>query len=228
MILCTGYKGYIGSLLFEKLKDAIGIDLKDGQNLITCDLPKGITLIYHLAAQSSVESSWGDPVHDADNLRMTVRLVKEYPKAKIIYANSAATKKPIQSPYGFSKWASGEYIKTFHKNYVLCTLSNVYGKNNKSVVDIFKNSKKVPIFGGGRQVRDYVHVDDIVRGLLLAKNWPTGEYEMGSGIGRNVRDLAIGKKIKYAPARREARISVLGNTTPNWRPRIRVMEYIKK
>ena len=225
MILLTGYKGYLGSLLFEKV-DAIGIDLKDGMNLITCDLPKDIDVIYHLAAQSSVESSWHDPVYDADNLRMTIRLVKEYPNARIIYANSAAAKSPIMSPYGFSKWASGEYIKTFHKDYVICTFPNVYGRNNKSVVDIFKNSDEVIVYGDGLQIRDYVHVDDIVEGLLLAKDWPKGEYEMGSGIATSVFDLAKGKKVTFAPARKEARESVLKNTTPNWKSTINIFNYL--
>ena len=228
MILISGYKGYIGSLLWEYMdSDAIGIDLKDGLNLLTCDLPKDIDIIYHLAAQSSVESSWHDPVYDADNLRMTIRLVKEYPNARIIYANSAAAKSPIMSPYGFSKWASGEYIKTFHKDYVICTFPNVYGRNNKSVVDIFKNSDEVTIYGDGLQIRDYVHVDDIVEGLLLAKDWPKGEYEMGSGIATSVLDLAKGKKIIFALARKEARESVLTNNTPNWFSTIKVLEYLK-
>ena len=56
---------------------------------------------------------------------MTARIVKEYPEARIIYTASSATKET--SPYGFSKWASGEYIKNFHKNYVICILPNVYG-----------------------------------------------------------------------------------------------------
>ena len=227
MILVTGYSGYIGSLLFEELDSvATGVDLKDGMNLITCDLPKDIDVIYHLAAQSSVESSWHDPVYDADNLRMTIRLVKEYPNARIIYANSAAAKSPIMSPYGFSKWASGEYIKTFHKDYVICTFPNVYGRNNKSVVDIFKTSNEVTIYGDGLQLRDYVHVDDIIKGLLLAKDWPGGEYEMGSGVATSVLDLAKGKQITFALPRKEARESVLINNTPNWKPVIRVLDYL--
>ena len=227
-ILCTGHRGYIGSLLFEKFdSNAIGIDLKEGYNLLTCDLPKNVDVIYHLAAQSSVESSWHDPVHDADNLRMTIRLVKKYPNARIIYANSAAAKPPIMSPYGFSKWASGEYIKTFHKDYVICTFPNVYGRNDKSVVDKFKNSEDVVIYGDGLQLRDYVHVDDIVEGLLLAIDWPKGEYEMGSGIKTSVLDLAKGKKITFAPARKEARESILTNNTSNWRSTTKVLEYLQ-
>ena len=183
-ILITGYRGMIGSRLFKKI-GGIGIDLKDGQNLITCDLPKDIDVIYHLAAQSSVEASWKDPVHDMDNLRMTARLVREYPNAKIIYTASAAT--PETSPYGFSKWASGQYIQNFHNNYVICMLPNVYGeKGGKSVIDIFKEQDEVIVYGNGMKTRSYVHVDDIVKGLILAKDWDKRFYCLGDGKATSV------------------------------------------
>lgn len=225
MILITGHKGYIGSLLQEKV-NGTGVDVKDGFNLLTCDLPKGVDTIYHLAAQSIVESSWSDPLHDLDNIRITARLVKEYPDAKIIYANSAAAVEPIMSPYGFSKWASAEYIKRFHKNYVICILPNVYGRKNKSVVDIFKNSDELTVYGDGLQTRDYVHVDDIVEALVKAVKWPVGEYELGSGQSTTVLDLVHGKPFKCVPARKEARESLLKNTTPNWEPEKNVHEYL--
>lgn len=225
MTFLTGHKGYIGSLLYKKI-GGLGVDLQEGFNLLTCDLPKGVDLIYHLAAQSFVESSHTDPLHDLNNIRITARLVKEYPNARIIYANSAAAKPPIMSPYGFSKWASAEYLKAFHKDYVICTFPNVYGRNNKSVVDIFKGSKDVTVFGDGLQTRDYVHVDDIVDALLQASGWPTGEYELGSGTPTTVLELAKGKNITFAPPRKEARESMLKNTTPNWEPTINVIDYL--
>ena len=221
--LICGHKGFIGSRLFKKLR-AIGIDIKNGHNLITTELPKDIEIIYHLAAQSSVEASWQDPVHDMDNLRMTARLVKEYPNAKIIYTASSAT--PTTSPYGFSKWASAEYIKNFHNNYVICTLPNVYGeKGGKSVVDIFKDNDEVVIYGDGEQTRSYVHVDDIVEALVLAKDWEVGEYSLGNGNATSILELVEGKKVKFALARKEAKESVLNNTTPNWKPKINLFNY---
>lgn len=223
-VLITGHKGFIGSRLFKKI-EAVGIDIKSGHNLITTELPKDIDIIYHLAAQSSVEASWEDPVHDMDNLRMTARLVKEYPKAKIIYTASAAT--PTTSPYGFSKWASVQYIINFHKNYVICTLPNVYGeKGGKSVVDIFKYQDEVTIYGNGKQKRSYVHVDDIVEALILAKDWDNGYYFLGNGDATTVLELSKGKKINFSKPRKEARESVLGNTTPNWSAKINVIDYL--
>lgn len=224
MILVTGHKGFIGSRLVKKLSEWEGIDIQDGQNLLTCDLPHPIHHIFHLAAQSSVEPSWHDPLHDLDNIRITARLVKEYPDAKIIYANSCASM-DVASPYGFSKKMSGEYLKAFHKNYVSCIFPNIYG-GTKSVVDIFKGKDTVTIYGNGMQTRDYVHVDDIVEGLLKAVEWPVGEYFMGSGKSTSVLALSGSKAIKWAPARKEAYEVVVPNTTPNWQPLIDVFEYL--
>lgn len=228
-ILITGHKGYIGSRLFNKI-DGIGIDIRNGNNLITTKLPKDIDIIYHLAAQSSVEASWEDPVHDMDNIRMIARLVKEYPKAKIVYTASAAT--PTTSPYGFSKWACAQYLRNFHSNHVICTLPNVYGGGSKSVVDLFRGKYEVTIYGDGEQTRTYVHVDDIVEALILARDWELGDYTLGNGVVTSVLDLIQNRTpphvVKYAPARKEARESILRNTTPNWEPKISLSSYLNE
>ena len=227
-ILITGSEGFIGKRLQKKLTGRVErIDFKLGLDLMSCSLPKDIDVIYHLAAQSSVEASWQDPVYDMDNIRMTARLVKEYPNAKIIYTASAAIS--TTSPYGFSKCVAGEYIRNFHKNYVICMLPNVYGeKGGKSVVDIFKGQDEVTIYGDGEQTRSYVHVDDIVEALILAKDWDKGIWALGDGKATSVLELAKGKKIKFAEARKEARESVLPNTTPNWSSTIKVTDYLNE
>jgi len=86
------------------------------------------------------------------------------------------------------------------------------------------------VYGDGTQTRDYVHVDDIVRGLLLAIEWDKGMYEMGSGISMNVLEIAkaVGKPYEFAPAREgELLVSKCVNTTPNWKPEIDVLAYIR-
>lgn len=223
MILITGHRGFIGSRLFKEL-DAVGIDVREGYNLLTCSLPKA-DVVYHLAAQSDVVASWDDPLHDLDNIRITARIVKAYPDAKIIYANSCASVERT-SPYGFSKWASGEYLKCFHSNYVSCIFPNIFGEGSRSVVDIFKGKDEVTVYGDGKQTRDYVHVDDLVQGLIKAKDWACGEYFMGSGHSTSVLELAKGKNITFAPARKEAYEVVVPNTTPNWKPIINVFDYL--
>lgn len=225
MILLTGHKGNIGSRLAKLIGDFVGIDTKEGKNLITCELPKDIDTVFHLAAHAPVPFSWNDPVRTMENISSTVRLVHEYPDAKIIFASTGASIDPV-SPYGLSKMACNEYLKRFHKNAVILYFPNIFGIPS-SVVDIFKGKDEVTIYGDGKQTRDYVHVDDIVNGLYLAKDWPAGEYFMGSGIETNLLQLADGKKITFLPPRKEARESVLPNTTPNWKPTIDVLEYSK-
>lgn len=228
-ILITGSKGFIGSKLLQKLEYPVvhTIDLKNGQNLLTCDLPEDVDVIYHLAAQTSVEASWHDPVNDAHNYLMMARLVHNYPNARIIYANSAAAIPPISSPYGLSKHACAEYLTHFHHDYVVCTFPNVYGPGSKSVVDRFKGADMVTIYGDGSHIRDYVHVYDIVQGLLRARNWGVGEYQMGSGIGTAVKDLVKpGQQVVYAPERQEAVESILRNDTPDWQPTINIHDYL--
>lgn len=225
-ILLTGHRGNIGSKLATHLESYIGIDTKDGRNLLTCELPPEVDLIYHLAAHAPVEDSWKDPVRTMENLTSTVRLATAYPNTKIIFASTGASLDPA-SPYGLSKWAANEYLKRFHDNAVVLYFPNIFGLP-RSVVDIFKGKDEVTIFGDGKQVRDYVHVDDIVKGLLKAKDWPKGEYFMGSGIGTNLLELAEGKEVIFKPMRKEARESVLENTTPNWKPKIDVIEYLNE
>lgn len=225
MILITGSEGFIGKKLHQKLPKAIGLDKKNGMDLMVCPLIEDVDVIYHLAADAFVEPSWEHPVFTLLNLQLTARLVHEYPNAKIIFANTSASKE--SSPYGFSKAVSGEYLKAFHKNYVNITLPNVYGEGSGRVVDIFNGKKTVTIYGDGKQVRDYVHVDDIVDGLLKAQNWPVGDYSMGSGIGTTLLELAKGKKIKFEPARREDRECIVANNTSDWEFKTNVLDYIK-
>lgn len=225
MTLVTGYRGFIGSYLFRLTPEAIGLDVREGHNLLTCELPKGIDLVYHLAAQSSVESSWKDPLHDLDNLRITARLAHAYPEAKIIYANSCASFN-YDSPYGFSKRVSGEYLAKFHGKTVNLVFSNIYGRGSRSVVDIFKYQTDVSIYGDGTHTRDYVHIVDIVSGLLLAPSWEPGTYSMGYGQSYSVNELAKGKRITYLPERKETAHVQVSNTTPSWKPTMNVLNYL--
>lgn len=224
-IVITGANGFVGSRLMKRF-DAIGLDYSEG-NLVNTPLPDA-DIVYHLAAHASVEQSWKRPVDYMDNLRTTVRLVHAYPDAKIILASSCVNMNPESSPYAFSKRIAADYLKLYHKNYVNLIFPNIYGGSVRSVVDIYKNAEEIKVFGDGLQVRDYVHVDDIVQALVLAKDWDMGEYSLGSGVGTTVLDLATatGKPITMAPARNEQREAVIPNTSPNWKPTISVIDYI--
>ena len=104
------------------------------------------------------------------------------------------------SPYGASKIMGETYCRVFSKLYgVPCEtvrLFNVYGPRQSlesgyatvipKFISLMKKDKSPQIYGDGKQTRDFIHVDDVVVGLLLAA-------ERGSGMGE-VYNLASGKE----------------------------------
>lgn len=234
-IIITGHKGYIGSRLQRALAErdifSYGIDKRVSADINFMRNPTDCAdVIFHLAAQSGVVPSWDNPYQDAmDNIMATIRICKIFPSAKIIFTTSGAAVDP-ESPYGLSKRTAEEYIKMLHDNYVILRLSSVYGEKDRGVVDTFIRGDKCTVYGDGSATRDFVHVDDVVEGLIQAYEWPVGEYTLGSGIGTSVKELAVvtGKEIEYKPARKgEKQNVVLENTTPSWKPSINVLDYVR-
>lgn len=223
-ILISGHRGFIGSRLLKKLPEAYTVE----GDVKSVPIPD-VDVIYHLAAHAHVPSSWERPLDYMDNLLTVVRLVRDFPRAKIIFASTCAINDPSGSPYGFSKWAATEYLKRFHKNWVITMFPNVFGDSDRSVVDIFKRKDTLTVFGDGLNTRDYVHVDDIIDALVKAKDWECGEYELGSQIPVSTLDLAkaTGKPYMHAPAVPEQKDGLIRNTTPNWKHTIDVLEYVK-
>lgn len=95
------------------------------------------------------------------------------------------------SPYSASKASSDHLVRAWHRTYKLPILitncSNNYGPYQfpeKLIPTIILNSiegKKIPIYGTGEQVRDWLYVDDHARALLhVALNGKVGEtYNIG-------------------------------------------------
>jgi dTDP-glucose 4,6-dehydratase len=102
---------------------------------------------------------------------------------------------PLQpnSPYSASK-ASGEllarsYNKTHGMDVVITRCSNNYGTHHfpEKLIPLFITNllegKKVPVYGTGNNVRDWLHVDDHCRGIYqVLMNGRSGEvYNIGGG-----------------------------------------------
>lgn len=210
------------------------------------DFNGDIDVIYHLAGQTSVQESIKDPEQDAkDNILTMIRLIKMFPSAKIIYTQTSAIlsekgklgqlidflkgkQEYPKSQYGMSKKFAGDYLKAFHKDWVICILPNVYGEGGKGVVDIFKSKDDVDIYGDGEQKRTFVHVDDICEALIKAKEWKQGEYFLGGAEPVSINELTYNKRVVHKEANGgEIRESIIPNTTPNWKPIIKVKEYLK-
>jgi UDP-glucose 4-epimerase len=168
--------------------------------------------IVHLAAQSSVTRSVGDPRHDcAANV---LEAAKPHAAPVVftstggaIYGNDApiptreeATPAPI-SPYGASKWAAEAYVLTWRyavgTPHAVCRLGNVYGPRQSphgeaGVVAIFSyhlwRGQPPTLFGFGRPTRDYVHVHDVARALCAAIGKP-GVFNIATGRMTGVMEI---------------------------------------
>lgn len=234
-IAITGHRGYTGHHLIKELEkehDVVGIDIKDGNDILDCELPE-VDVVIHLAAQPGVIKSFNDPFETVrTNVLGTVRLADGYKDTRFIFASTGgAIQDEIPSPYGLSKYCSEMFIKMLFNNYVILRFANVYGKDgSRSVIDKFLQDDEITIYGDGSQTRTFVHIDDLIRGIIMAIDWPKGEYYFGSDQNYTIKELAeaCGKPIKYEDWRKGELVhSSLKNTTPNWTPNINIKDYIK-
>jgi dTDP-glucose 4,6-dehydratase len=112
-----------------------------------------------------------------------------------IKSGSSTEDWPLQpnSPYSASK-ASGEllarsYNRTHDMDVVITRCSNNYGTHHfpEKLIPLFITNliegKKVPVYGTGENVRDWLHVDDHCRGifLVLMKGHKGEAYNIGGG-----------------------------------------------
>jgi dTDP-glucose 4,6-dehydratase len=109
------------------------------------------------------------------------------------------------SPYSASK-AGGEllaraYFRTHKLDVLITRCSNNYGTNHfpEKLIPLFITNllegKKVPVYGSGQNVRDWLHVDDHCRGIYqVLMNGESGEvYNIGGG--RELNNLEITRLI---------------------------------
>jgi dTDP-glucose 4,6-dehydratase len=125
---------------------------------------------------------------------------------------------PLQpnSPYSASK-ASGEllarsYNRTHGMDVVITRCSNNYGTHHfpEKLIPLFITNliegKKVPVYGTGENVRDWLHVDDHCRGIYqVLTNGRTGEVYNISG-GRELTNNEITSLILEAMGADESSI----------------------
>jgi len=125
-----------------------------------------------------------------------------YGDAKIIPTPESYPANPV-SPYGASKLSIEHYLyyyfKIFKLPYIALRYANVYGprqdsKGEAGVIAIFTEKmlkgEQPLIFGNGRQIRDYVFVDDVARANVLAlKNKKVGSYNVGTGVETSVNQI---------------------------------------
>jgi dTDP-glucose 4,6-dehydratase len=109
------------------------------------------------------------------------------------------------SPYAASKASADlivrSYVTTFGIDARITRCSNNYGPNQHSekfipntISKLLKN-QKVPIYGDGSNVREWIHVEDHCRGIntVVEKGKPAEVYNIGSSF--ELSNLALAKLI---------------------------------
>ena len=180
-------------------------------------------VIYHLAALARIQPSFEEPMKTINiNVKGTANLCDYAYKtnAKFIYAGSSSFYAgQYLNPYAFSKWQGEEVCKMFSSVYgastAIARFFNVYGLRHLSegpyatVVGIFErqilDGVPLTITGNGEQRRDFTHVNDIVKGLILMseKTWRGDVFNLGTGTNYSINELAnmYSSDIEYIPKR---------------------------
>ena len=158
------------------------------------------------------------------------------------------------SPYAISKLACEHYIKFFSKefslDYTILRYSNVYGpkqtpKGEAGVVAIFTenmlNNQEVTIYGTGEQIRDFVHVYDVIQANILSLDRAKNEIiNISTNEATSINELfkIMKEEINYkkTPIYQQKRpgdleVSVLSNEKAkeilNWQPSFNLKEGVK-
>jgi GDP-L-fucose synthase len=99
------------------------------------------------------------------------------------------------------------------KNYSIVRPANIYGEYDNfgeestviaSLVKKGCNDKLLSVWGDGTPIRDFIHAEDVARGILMSyENKITEPINLGSGNGVCIKDIAsivathYGKEIEY-------------------------------
>ena len=108
------------------------------------------------------------------------------------------------SVYGINKLAADKYVAMYSSSYgipaVILRCSNVYGERQSvgrgqgvvaTLLQRLMLGLPLPVFGDGKNVRDYLYVGDLVR-AMLSMLWETEPFlllNVGTGLGTSQLDL---------------------------------------
>ena len=180
-----------------------------------------INLSGQSGAVRSMEDPWSDlDVNCRGNLVLLEALREHNRDAKVVFAGSRlqyghADSVPVAEDapqealclHAIHKQTVEKYLALYHRlfgiRYAVARITNPYGPGQppgrtaygviNRLIHLAITNRTLTIYGEGRQLRDYVHVDDTVRALLAmaASDRADGRaYNVGSGEGTRLIDLA--------------------------------------
>ncbi len=226
-ILVTGHNGFLGKNIVNTLNklnaeiltltDGKGnrIDIRDWKSIKESLQAESVDVIYHLAAETFVPSSYEDPrkVYEVNLLGTLniLELARIINVKKIIYTSSYVygtpqylpidEKHPINpnNPYSRSKLLAEQlldaYYHDFGLKYVVFRPFNIYGRGQSpnflipAIVKQLKNGKI--ILKDCKPRRDFIHVQDVVEALIVGLKLKKDSdiFNIGCGKSYSVREI---------------------------------------
>jgi UDP-glucuronate 4-epimerase len=235
-ILLTGHKGFIGSNLLPKLQDhdVTTIDILDGNNLQSCDLPEDIECVIHLAGRSGVRDSIKNPnAYFQNNVLGSLRIFEKYKNARVIYASSSTAAEPDRNPYAYSKMTME---KLAPDNSVGLRFTTVYGPNAREFMFIPKLLNRDVRYVNTNHTRDFIHVDDICRAIIKVMDSDiVGVMDVGTGETNSLIDIVnhvglknIEHKVGDEYERLDNQADIKTLMSIGWQPTIKLFDYLDK
>src|SRR3954451_10276443 len=197
--------------------DFVPLDLARGD---LASLLEECDVVFHLAAEPGVRSSWGPRFesYQRNNVAATQHLLegaKATPHKRFVYASSSSIYGQAEalptpedtlprpfSPYGVTKLRAEHLCDAYHGNYGLEVVSlryfSVYGPRQRPdmAFNIFCNAalehRPLTLFGDGSQTRDFTFVADVVAATRAAAEVP--------GIAGGVYTVGGGSRVSVNEA----------------------------
>ena len=180
------------------------IDIREDRDYSKYDV------IFNLAAIAGIKNCEDSPdeAHES-NVRGVYDLLRTF-RGRYIFPSSSAVYGQAEEPeidethpalprtvYGKNKLYAESVIK-LHENYCVLRFSNIYGKGifcKRTVADCFVENairrEPLMIHGDGKQRRDFVHINDVVRAYIVAmRSDINGVFNIGGNEALSINDIA--------------------------------------
>jgi UDP-glucose 4-epimerase len=171
-------------------------------------------------AVRSIEEPWTDfEVNAGGMLTLVEALRHENRSARVVFASSRLEygrvgPEPVAEthavdplcPHAIHKLMAEEYLRLYDRLYgishAVARITNPYGPGQprartdygvvNRLIHLALADETLPIYGDGRQRRDYIYIDDVVEALaaMASRSKTSGIYNVGTGTGTPIADMA--------------------------------------